>query len=639
MPLTPEQRASLMNKAKMLNQPQKGGLTQQQKDSLNRKKTEMSVSSVVGLSPLTSSTSIKPQVNTVDAKPSESLLKTAGKAIASSILTAPARALTNVANVGETVYDLSRAGVSSLKGDKEKANKYIAEAGKDIEKSRTLPIVGKVKPVGISGGLRGVADIIGTGADIGTSLVGGATGGKAIGTIGKQSIGKITLKTGKIGLKTGITGEASQLLQRIGKKEEGTAVEELGNIALSGILGVGVGAGIGVSSELAKRVGKVLVREIKPLSNIIEKGTGYKIGNRLKTEEMLGRTKDLGIDEKVVKLADKSDESFKKDALKIIDQTIQKKADSNVASPLHVTVGKKLEKDLGEVLSLKERAGQGISQAKRIIEKDKKEIDVSSVANKFIKRLKNSGVKINDNKLDFKGSDIAQGSAQDTKILSDIFDFLTPDKDGKTIKSAKDLVNFRTRTLAEEKLYKARNELTKGEGLLSSVDSDFLRLLRPISKEYYDNTVNYAKSSKILNDFKKLLGDQYADEEIVQGKLGDFSRRLINRYSSDTKGKLKDLYVGLHSLGKNIDPNKELQKISDLVDLSDIAEKAIGKAPASSAIETVKSGSEQALKAVIEPRQAVVEGFKKAVQSTFGKTKEEIEKEKIKVLKTLFKLK
>lgn len=645
MPLTKEQIKILSDKATQ-QKNKKTGLTAEQKKLLLQKaeqrKVGGAISQISGITPLNQSTKLTNQQPKIDqVKKNSSLISKVGGEIAKSFLTAPARVLTSVANVGETMGDLGRAGGAYITGDKQKALKLIGEAGADISESRNFPIVGKVKPVGLGGGYRAAADILGTGGDIGTSLIGGGTAGKLATGLTRKTLGTVAKEGSKIGLKTGVASEMAQVLQRIGKKEEKGVQQELANVVLSGLVGATAGGTLGVGSELTKRIGKVAVREITPITKFLEKKTGKEIGKKLFFEEMGTRVKDLGIDEKTLKIAKKSGDDFKKDALKIIDQTIQRKENSNVATPLQTTIGKKLEKDLGRILSLKDRAGQSLSKAKKALDLSKDEVDLTSVSNKFMKRLVNSKVKVDEKtgKLDFRGSDIAQGGAsQDVKIIEDIFNFLKP-TNGKTMKKASDLVNFRTRTLAEEKLYKARNELTRGEGLLSSVDSDLLRLLRPKSKEYYDSTVEFAKTASLIEKFRKLLGDEYANEEIVTGKLGDFSRKLINRYSTDTKGKLKDLYTTLRFFDKTVDPNKELQKISDLVDLSDIVEKAVGKAPASSITGVIARGGEETVKAIADPKQAIISGFAKAIRSTIGKTPEEIEKQKIQVLKNLFKIK
>lgn len=140
------------------------------------------------------------------------------------------------AKAGVSALALGQATGELLTGD-------VAGAQEAITRERQVPLVGGVRPIGI--GEEGerqatgkfARDVIGTGLDIGSTLVGG-TGLTAAGKAAGRGLIKEGAKLGtKSGLLTGATGAAGMELQ-----EGGTLGQVAKETAVGGVVGAGLGS-------------------------------------------------------------------------------------------------------------------------------------------------------------------------------------------------------------------------------------------------------------------------------------------------------------------------------------------------------------------------------------------------------------
>lgn len=540
--------------------------------------------------------------------------------------------------------NLGKALADTIKGDKKGASQSLSKASRSIGGKVILPFFGEVKPINVKGGLvSNISDIGSVGLDIGSNFVGGGSAGKAGKQVIKEGLGQ-AFKTGaktavlpSFGLAVSDTLEKKGSGKKISFGDEvvGIGAKTLGGTALGGLIGGGVG--------LAGKVAKKTISDVSDFlpKKIIEAPKTKMLIDTIKKEELAKEIQKKSIPKYISNISKRVDDSSAKDFSKIIDQSIALQSNPNAVRPLEITAGKQINKGLEEILGLKKRAGQEIGKVEKYLMENKDVIDLTDVSNKFVKKIQNNGVKIGQNgKLNFNGSSIPD--TKDREIIEKIFNYLRPDKKGEVKRNASSALRFRTKTLAEEKLYKAKNELTKGEGLMSSVDSALLKkigAIKEVGKDYFDNSVKYAKTSRVINDFKKIMGDEFTDDDLVKGKLGEFSRKLINRNIADTRGKIKQLYDVLGQYNPKINPNREVNKISDYAVFSNYLENELKVAPKSSAVNVVEEGSKKALEYATQPQVSFTRDFLNAGLKLFSQNPELEQKQKIELLKKILKIK
>lgn len=540
--------------------------------------------------------------------------------------------------------NLGKALADTIKGDKKGASQSLSKASRSIGGKVILPFFGEVKPINVKGGLvSNISDIGSVGLDIGSNFVGGGSAGKAGKQVIKDGLGQ-AFKTGaktavlpSFGLAVSDTLEKKGSGKKISFGDEvvGIGAKTLGGTALGGLIGGGVG--------LAGKVAKKTISDVSDFlpKKIIEAPKTKMLIDTIKKEELAKEIQKKSIPKYISNISKRVDDSSAKDFSKIIDQSIALQSNPNAVRPLEITAGKQINKGLEEILGLKKRAGQEIGKVEKYLMENKDVIDLTDVSNKFVKKIQNNGVKIGQNgKLNFNGSSIPD--TKDREIIEKIFNYLRPDKKGEVKRNASSALRFRTKTLAEEKLYKAKNELTKGEGLMSSVDSALLKkigAIKEVGKDYFDNSVKYAKTSRVINDFKKIMGDEFTDDDLVKGKLGEFSRKLINRNIADTRGKIKQLYDVLGQYNPKINPNREVNKISDYAVFSNYLENELKVAPKSSAVNVVEEGSKKALEYATQPQVSFTRDFLNAGLKLFSQNPELEQKQKIELLKKILKIK
>lgn len=185
------------------------------------------------------------------------------KSVVRGLVTPFARAGVTAYNLVSGAADMGTAALAKAGGD-EQTYRYAANSAADnIEKTRTLPFLGKVKPVGATDNvLEGIKDIAGTGLEIGSTIVGGgeAKGLYTAGKTGLRALGRQAISTGlRYGGTTGAAYNAGQSLQ---------ANEGLGDTLKSAAAGFAVGAPLGIASEFAAPfVGKAAKGALRYIKN------------------------------------------------------------------------------------------------------------------------------------------------------------------------------------------------------------------------------------------------------------------------------------------------------------------------------------------------------------------------------------
>lgn len=161
------------------------------------------------------------------------------------------KAATTAQNVIRSVGDLGSAGIATISGDKAGAQKFVQQAGQDINAERSYGPLGKSYGIGQNqttgeqmGTARGIADILGTGAEVASYGIGGGGGVNAA----KAGLKGLLIDSAIQGSKTFATVGG---LTSLGKGlQEGQYGTELVKNALKGTAGGAVaGAILGPATE------------------------------------------------------------------------------------------------------------------------------------------------------------------------------------------------------------------------------------------------------------------------------------------------------------------------------------------------------------------------------------------------------
>jgi hypothetical protein len=188
----------------------------------------------------------------------ENVLKTIAKDLAQPFVRAGVNAYNTVSGLGT----LGAAGIAKVAGKDKMASELVAKAGQEADKVRNVPFFGEVKPVGVTDSLAtNIKDIIGTGAQIGTTIFTGGessaakTGLRTAIKTGIKEFGKVGAVSG--GLYEG--GKALQddasLLDTLQRTLVGTAAGGVGGAALGAAFPI-VGAGFRAAKDATSSVVK-----------------------------------------------------------------------------------------------------------------------------------------------------------------------------------------------------------------------------------------------------------------------------------------------------------------------------------------------------------------------------------------------
>lgn len=190
------------------------------------------------------------------------------------------RAAVNAYNLTSSLGTLGAAGIAKLTGNDEMANRFVREAGDEAVKVRNVPFLGKLAPVGSSGDFgKDVKDVVGTGLQIGSTIVGGGAAGGAAKT-GLRTLAKEGLKEGvKIGAATGASYEGGRALS-----DDADALQILERTLVGGLGGGVIGGAVGVASPILSRgaasVGRGVQRTVQGgkevAENVVNRARGIR---------------------------------------------------------------------------------------------------------------------------------------------------------------------------------------------------------------------------------------------------------------------------------------------------------------------------------------------------------------------------
>lgn len=151
--------------------------------------------------------------------------------------------------------DLGAAGLSKLFGDDKKANEFVKKANEALSKQRDFGVLGKTRAIGIDekgkqmGAVDYAKDVIGTGAELGSYIVGGgAASGVKAGA--KASLGALMKQGAKAGIQVGVVGGGLSSFGSEIRKQEATIGSVLRKTAAGSVIGGAAGGVFGAASEV-----------------------------------------------------------------------------------------------------------------------------------------------------------------------------------------------------------------------------------------------------------------------------------------------------------------------------------------------------------------------------------------------------
>lgn len=528
----------------------------------------------------------------------EGALKTLVKGLGTGI----ARAGVTAYNFSSGLVDLAGAAGRKLAGDDEGAQEFINQAAKDTKAKRTLPIFGELDPVGNTGNLRSdIKDIIGTGLDVGSVVVGGGAGGQALKTTLKESVKQGTKAGLRYGSLFGGASEGGKALQ----EDKGaldvlkdTAKGVVGGAVFGGALGAG-GAALGAAAGSASRAGKTAIE------NIIEKysptlKTVKNVGKGLAEKAKEGVRKTQGFADRVeINAAEKQAARLEFDALpaqikdaatkgvlprdaqliagatpteKKLMSSLRDTAEAfekdRMSTPPSELFGQEFSK---RVTALKDEVEKAVSTLDEIVRKSgNKKLDTGATADNIIQSMQSvkglEGIKFKaDGTLDFSGTTLSSSlTKSERKALNSAL------KDALRRKDTFNAHKYR-QELFEELGGRTRAGIKTtdtADAGLEAIRKGLSKSIGGVAKGYEDANQKVAELLGIKKQIQNIFGNsKKGSQDIFNLKAGVLLRRLTSNAKSgqDIAGIIRDLETVLE--GKGIKFDTSLLKVQEFINL------------------------------------------------------------------------
>lgn len=253
-------------------------------------------------------------------KKQDSTLVTIAKGLASSFVKTGVTAY----NTGSALIDAGQAAFDKATGDEAGYRRNLNEAAMNADKERNVPGMGKVAPVrinlfaakdgkiGYAGDEKfrtGLKDVVGTGAELASNLIGGGAA-KNIAKTGLRTVIKEGAKTGlKLGAETGALYEGGRALQE-DKSLVDVAKRAGGGALAGGVLGAGVGAAAPIVSRGLRSSANAVSTAVNKADEIAQKGITKAKALRTKLPGVSQTASDVA--DRIPRVIDRAAESSQK---------------------------------------------------------------------------------------------------------------------------------------------------------------------------------------------------------------------------------------------------------------------------------------------------------------------------------------
>lgn len=555
--------------------------------------------------------------------------------VARGLLTPFARAGVTAYNLVSSAGDLGSAAVAKYGADEDTYRYAMNEANKNVEKTRRLPFLGDVKPVGATDNItEGIKDIAGTGLEIGSTIIGG---GEAKGALtGAKTVGKAF----KAGLRY---GAATNALYSAGNAL--TENKSLADTAKDAAVGAAVGAPLGAVSEVAApyvgRAARGALRYVtgkapteavdtaatRAITNEVTNAAtppvvppivkGETVPNALKTtvsskvrnavdpladrngitgraarrvqqiaDDTIENAKLSPVEREAVKVGiDKPDIEFIKTASPADQKIFKRMIEADDAARASRRIQERPASIAGETVinrvkvleAENDAAGKALQKAVEAF--PQKTVDVTPQYEDFVKGLEKNGIRVKNNgTLDFRNSRIAGGTgSKDRELLQRMYEDLRPNRDGKVLRDPRRVYRIRQKFFDELKLAKANDNIGSAEAVLHNT---YKKLAEPLdaigdamNTGYKEARTKYAKTQDALDEFHTLMGKKWAGnlDESAKLRAGEVVQRILGNASASPYKTLNMIDDLLKQLGHNDGMN-----LTDQVMFTDMLERIFG---------------------------------------------------------------
>lgn len=285
--------------------------------------------------------------------------------------------------------------------------------------------------------------------------------------------------------------------------------------------------GIDDASNAVSKAGKVTSSD-SIVSPVIAKAE--KVANR------------RGIDERATQLIAESAGSPKEIGLLKKMQNIAKEA-SKTLTPRErpeTVIGEVINSRIKSVEAAKRVAGKQLEKAVNSMPNSPISIDSQAIG--FMSRLRDMGVEIKGNKLDFRKSSFTDDTAA-KRLIESAYNDIRPNPAGQTLRTPQRIRVIR------QKLFKALDgeigeKLSSSDvTLVSSLRDSLDEPLKALSDDYARSSMQYAKSYSALEGVYSALGKKFSrsGDEILNIRAGELSIRLLSNTSANIENTLSQL--------------------------------------------------------------------------------------------------
>lgn len=506
----------------------------------------------------------------------------------------------------EGAGELGAAGLSKLTGDEAG---YQGHLKKVVEATQTGGSFGKMigyKPVGIdqatgkemSMGGR-IADIVGTGAEIGSWFIGGEGGAQAVKTGLKGSM-LAAFKTGaKAGLETGALQGFGSALQKNSQSDRSDLsmrekiVDTLKDTAVSAGTGFLIGGVTSAAVPLLSKMIRGTTATFRGANRAVTSATEHAEQSTARTAELkaLGpeaeRAAETGIDDTVIKFVKGSDPSDKAAYQKMFDVAEQKSGDLAFRGQPKQIVGQTLVEQASFLAKKLKETGAKLGEEKANLAGTM--ISPAKTRDAIMKDIAEAGLQVTEK----KGLQAAEGAPINgdvRDILNDVYKYVSGDKplDGRNIDRLREYL-FQTSSKTGAPLpSNAQRILAKYRNLLLEDVGAHAPNYRALSEQY-------ATQHGVLDEFTKLLGYKGNMQEITEKSLkaGEVAQRVLGNAADRPMAAINDLVHAAQDAGFKGSGN-----VYNQILFSDLVEHAFGITQPRSLTGSVSRGVEAGMDAL-----------------------------------------
>ena len=506
------------------------------------------------------------------------------QSIAEPFLKATTSGINTIAGTGSLLASLP-GGISQ---------EEMQKIGESTTKERDFGFLGKARPVGINQETgeelstgRGIADIIGTGLEIGSYAAPASVGANVVKGAGKATLGQAVKGLGIGGVVAGTSGGVGAELQN----QDATAGSVVGSGVIGGTIGGVAGGALAGAGKLGSKAFEKAVPLVRNVSskavpvakNIGESVTSFwsKLGRGVK--EAAGEAIELQASPIAIRDAVKA--GLSKESVDFV-QTATPHTQQQFGKM--VNIAKNSIDDVRSLTQSKEVAGESLLRRVSHLIDNKGTVgkkvgklmddapnvvnDVTDIYGEMVQELSNKGIQVRAN-----GTLRSVGGVDpsDIKFYETFLRRLRPNQNGQVLRTARNLNDTR-KLLRSSFSASERQQQALSSEVKSFVGRYRSRLIDPVEKVvpgYREAITDFAQVMQALEEFIKLIGFKGDVDSLLKKDLrvGEVVSRILGNAADRPLSIINNIEKEAVDRGF-----KQTDSVIDLIQFADILEDVAG---------------------------------------------------------------